>query len=109
MNIETLVDELLRREVEFELQMGKNDGGEPVRVYVFKDGFYKSGGCAFLWQPDKDGSIYLRSRYDRQVEIFSVQDVAFESYYWFDVSKGRFDAWSEPDQTWEKIYEEFGL
>ena len=70
--------------------------------YMFQNGFYKSDGCAHLYEDD--GKIYLRTRYGQINEVNSFDDVIAVSQDWYESSCNRFKGWSNPASPWGDYY-----
>lgn len=97
-----LVHDLVQKGVALTIEL--QDGAV---VAVFNNGFYKSDGAARL--QELDGDVLLFTRYGHVKIAESVEDVVDESFYWYEVSKLRYEGFKTPPDAWRKLYTEFNL
>lgn len=97
-----LVCELVQKGASFTIEL---QDGEIVAV--FTSGFYKSDGSARL--QELDGDVLLFTRYGNVKMVECVEEIVDESFYWYEVSKQRYDGFKTPPDAWRKLYTEFNL
>ena len=74
-----------------------------VQQVWFNNGFYKSDGCAVLFE--RDGELYLKTRYNQEDKITTIKDIITVSKEWWCFSRGRFDGWAIPHHDWVDLYD----
>lgn len=73
-----------------------------VQEIRFNNGFYKSDGIAVLFE--RDGDLFLKTRYHQENKIATVDDVVAVSKEWWYFSRDRCDSWANPHCDWVNLY-----
>jgi hypothetical protein len=76
-------------------------------VLIRSSGFY----CCeevILVENDVPDLITVIQRYGEKTDICNFGDLVGISYYWWEVSKDRYDGWDEMDTDWGEYYSLFG-
>lgn len=81
-------------------------------------GFYKSGeiklikNSGLMYQNTEDNSQIAPwtaiARYDEKTEIWDFDDLISLNFDWWERSKGRSEAWANPEEPWAKLMLEKG-
>jgi len=79
----------------------------PSRGFVYEvDDFYKSGTISI---EEEGGKLIATARYNEKTEINEPKDIVNLNYEWWCFSKDRFNGWRKPSETWEKLFDMYGL
>lgn len=99
--IPSIIEDLVRRGIPVTLHL--EEGVIGYRL----SGFYKSNSVILFRNHCQEESFYLKDRYNTHV-ISGLSDLVYHHAHWWESSKDRADAWSQPEELWIPLLLEHG-
>jgi hypothetical protein len=105
MNAFEMITELMRK---YGIGVRMECDNESNPRFYFENGFYKSDGCTFIVD-DGTGRVMMYSRYGKECQVESIEDIGLESYQWYNGYRHYYDGWPKPAEGWVQLYQDMGL